>query len=424
MRPILIFACGNPKLHKQNPTKSLLHSIINNLSLDSIQPIPTITFNDDNTRSKILTSLVRNNEEYKHTQVIWAFIRYTKDLRKNFGEDIYNQMIMFLKNKIKRETFFDKVELTLIRLNNVDVDNDDIEITPTKLFYKFDKIVDQDDKISYANLIKNDQKYKQYYTLYGNSLFLHDFISFINFYGEETYFTRGAFLITVINSQTLKNNIDKDIFLQGTKSTLEPIQIEKNISKYNKYIQQINKTLDLHEEDYISSILENAGFFFSHNNKTKYLERVKSGLDALHSINNERYDHIIKSIYFNQLRDIIKKDHKYCNWIDDDNFELLKCGKFEMYQSIFKLIYYLMESYLNTFDKDFYFKFPFIDVFIQIDDINIDHRKSSFYTPASPTSPTSPTSPSRVKSIFMPSLVPALQTPPRTRPRSKTAVRK
>ena len=95
-----------------------------------------------------------------------------------------------------------------------------------------------------------------------------------------------------------------------------------------------------------------------------------------------------------------------------------------MYQSIFKLIYYLMESYLNTFDKDFYFKFPFIDVFIQIDDINIDHRKSSFYTPASPTSPTSPTSPSRVKSIFMPSLVPALQTPPRTRPRSKTAVRK
>ena len=109
--------------------------------------------------------------------------------------------------------------------------------------------------VNYNNLFKMENIFKKKYIeslsdLMENSdielLALHDYISIINFYGTETYFTRGAFIDIVINKQMCNN----DNFVP----------------------------LELTQIDYITSILENAGFFFTHSNKLKYINSVYNTL--------------------------------------------------------------------------------------------------------------------------------------------------
>jgi hypothetical protein len=241
----------------------------------------------------------------KHTQVVWGLIKYLKDLRTFFGESIYNKYFDFLKNKIKNN-ILDIAHESLIYLNNT-----------TK---------------SYTASIEDEERIKKIYhdNNYNSLFFTNDNISLINFYGVETYFTRGAFLDTVVNSQMCKEEYG-------------------------------NKVIKLYEEDYVASILENAGFFFLHNDKTKYLQRFKQSLVLLSKLDSN-YAALLESIYYNELNNVTNEKYDYCKWVDTDDFNILKCEKYEMFQVILKLIYRIIYIYIKNLKTDI--EFPFYTIFV------------------------------------------------------------
>lgn len=282
------------------------------------------------------TGIINNkiNGEYKYNQVIWGLIKYLRDLRNNFGENIYNKYFNFLKKNIDYYNILDITQDTLIYLKNTN--------------------------IGYTDLIENEDNHRKDYkdNNYNSLLFINDYISLINFYGEETYFTRGAFLDTVVNAQMCSKS-------------LKPV-------------------IELYKEDYIASILENAGFFFSHNDKTKYLKRVKKSLILL-TQNNKEYEYILESNYFKDLYNVTSDDYNYCNWIDNNNFNLLKCEKYDMFQVIFKIIYRLLKTYFSEVE---FIDFPFYNIYIKNQLAQLRSPKDIDFTPDFITSSNSSRRPS------------------------------
>jgi hypothetical protein len=239
-------------------------------------------------------------QRFEYSTIIWALIKFFREIREAFGEDIYNKIYIFMRNKQEKKqntnvktTIYQIVNDTLLYLRNQD---------ETKV--KYELIIENEElyKNQYINYYKN--QYKEYHMLaYGKKEFenqqylpftnddkIHfenDNISLINFFGEETYFTRGAFLDTVVNSQICSN---------------------KNIIKLN-------------EKDYITSIIENASFFFIHNNKTKYLQRVIKSFKILSNYgHNVDYKDLYNSYEFNYMNNIITKEEHTKNIKDIKDF--------------------------------------------------------------------------------------------------------
>ena len=194
----------------------------------------------------------------------------------------------------------------------------------------------KDESFNYNKMLGYQNKIINFYNNTDKITGYNDYISLVNFYGIETYFTRGAFLDIVVNGQ-----------MCGSKS------------------------IELTDVDYLCSILENAGFFFNHNNKTKYVVRVNKTLEKLIDKNNlynipeiKELDTIINNF---KIEDNGKVDYdkSYCKWINDDTFDLLKCEKYEIFNILFKLIYKLLKVYTENnqiYDNEFIFYNIFINI--------------------------------------------------------------
>lgn len=237
-----------------------------------------------------------------NSQLMWGLIKYLRDLRDGFGEYIYNDLLKFMNVKLSNFKILKYADKTLIYLRNKDPN----DINYTSLFKKEESFIDT----------------------YGENVLvgIHDFISVLNFYGTETYFTRGAFIDTVVNSQMCSNKIE----------------------------------IPLSEVDYITSILENAGFFFIHHNKTKYVVRVLNTFKLLMN-KYDKYKSIQRKFdkLYSLLHDLETKviknsnieidyDLKYCHdWADssDDEVDLFKCHKFELFNIIMNLVFSMLKIY-------------------------------------------------------------------------------
>jgi hypothetical protein len=243
-----------------------------------------------------------NENPSQDSQLMWGLIKYLRDLRDSFGEHIYNDLVTFMQTKLPSFKVLNYASKTLIYLRNKDPN-----------------------QVNYTSLFKKEQSFIDSYgsdTLLG----IHDFISVINFYGTETYFTRGAFMDTVVNAQMCSNKIE----------------------------------IPLTEVDYLTSILENAGFFFLHHNKTKYVVRVlntvkvlmkyypkytliQSKLDKLQSLLDKLETKTIKNSKVE-----IDYDGKYCHdWAnpEEDEVDILKCHKYELFNIIMNLVFGLLKMY-------------------------------------------------------------------------------
>jgi len=82
--------------------------------------------------------------------------------------------------------------------------------------------------------------------------------SFVNYYGSETYFTRGAFLDVVVNQQMCGKEDDK------------------------------NGRVSLTEHDYVDSFVENMSELIGHYNKKKYTKRAMYALDKLTNVTKKK----------------------------------------------------------------------------------------------------------------------------------------
>jgi hypothetical protein len=275
----------------------------------------------------------------EHSQLVWALVKYFQDIRNAFGESIFNNMVEFLNNNITIPHINIAFE-TRLYLNNKDPD-----------IIQYNKLFSQNFEKSFI------QTYTSEELLQGTS----DYINLLNFYGHETYFTRGAFLDIVINTQMCKNKIK------------------------------------LEDIDYITSILENSGFFFLHNNKTKYFIRVVNTLYILFNTSDkykilefskeyEQVKKILDSIKTVDENDKISYDEKYCQWIDEKTFDLLKCEKYTIFNLLLKINYEILKIFSSFYDKNINKEvFPFYYKFVKSDTVVFGKKISKDFSAKKPT---------------------------------------
>ena len=234
------------------------------------------------------------DDDYKHIPILWGILHFLSNFRNIFNEYIYNTYIKFLSSNIQNlKRTLNNIQNLMIFLRNSNTD--------------------------YKNILLNEENIKILYNENNlpNILFINDFVSYINFYGNETYYTRGAFLDVVVNTQMCNNNIIK-----------------------------------LKEEDYISSILENGGYYFIHNNKLKYIKRIAKALDLLSKFEN--YKFLTKYINeFNNTKEPL------CDIINNNNIDLLNCNIYYIYNIILKLVYDLLKFYFYNKEN---ISFPFYNI--------------------------------------------------------------
>jgi len=155
----------------------------------------------------------KTQEEIKHkiTQHIWSLIKFVNSLHfiKESNELLYEMLYNIVISRLR----------TTKRINLIQTAEDFISIFEANTA-NYDKI------IKFLKTIENEE--------------INNFISFINYNGQETYFTRGAFIDIVVNNQMCKNEIIK-----------------------------------LQESEIIDSFIENVSDLMVHYNKTKYVERIK-----------------------------------------------------------------------------------------------------------------------------------------------------
>jgi len=263
------------------------------------------------------------------SQLMWGIIKFLKDLSEGFDEKIYNEYTQWLQEKLNFY-IFDQATYTLKFLLN----QDEEQINESSIMSKATQI----GTIYNTNIIKtynDDNIDKNIINQNIEILIEHDIIALVSFYGLETYYTRGAFLDIVVNQQML--------------------------STQKEYIIQLS------DIEYITSILENAGFYLVHNTKSKYIIRVVKTLTKLNSLitNNiklqKNQDDLLKIInLFNinkdtNIENFVENTKSYCSFIKNTNNEIdiSNCHKYKIFNIIFDLIYNILEYIKQKFiDKN------------------------------------------------------------------------
>lgn len=181
---------------------------------------------------KELTNNVKINDIMdQHT---WAIIKLFSNLKKISQKN----NIETCKNNPYNQNKKPFYEWTIEKLTNEHKKN-------TKLFNMIIKAV------QFIDSHKNDD-YQYILSIYDSDRMIKNFginnsLSFTNYFGSETYYTRGAFIDVVVNQQMLKNN---------------------NIIK-------------LKSSDYLDSLIENLSDYFYHDFNTKYLKRADTALQNI-----------------------------------------------------------------------------------------------------------------------------------------------
>ena len=273
---------------------------------------------------------------------MWGIIKFLKDLSEGFDEKIYNEYVKHLQ-KLNYE-IIDKAVYTLKFLLNQDEE---------KINYSSVMSMGKDIESIYKDKYKDN---KNILDKNIDILIEHDIIALVAFYGLETYYTRGAFLDVVVNQQMLSKQ------------------------PYNK--------IKLSEIEYITSIVENAGFYLVHNTKSKYIIRVYNTLTLLLTLIKSNDEELIKSNneeliknktdlennksklegiiqLFNDkktIEEFKENPNKYCSFINNDEIDILKCHKYKIFNIIFDLIYNIL-NYVKLSIKDDN-TIPFYDLFV------------------------------------------------------------
>lgn len=306
-----------------------------------------------------------------NSQLMWGIIKFLKDLSEGFDEKIYNEYVLHLQ-KLNYK-MIDKAVYTLKFLLNQDEEkiNYSSVMSMGKDIESIYKDIEPLYKKKYENEIKYNEKIiynKEIIDKNIDILIEHDIIALVAFYGLETYYTRGAFLDVVVNQQMLSKQSDNKI--------------------------------ELSEIEYITSILENAGFYLVHNTKSKYIIRVYKTLTLLLKLiktdeeklktNKSKLEDIIQLFNKQKKIEVFEEDtNKYCSFINNDNINILNCHKYTIFNIIFDLIYNIL-NYVKLSIKDDTIKddtIPFYDllviqenkIFKLLDDKKPDKFKTIIY---------------------------------------------
>lgn len=233
---------------------------------------------------------------YNDSQLMWGLVKFLSSVKSSLGLDIYNNIYSFMNSKFK--IYYSNnshLQIASHVLNNL-----------------------SNEKIKYESILENQEYILSKYPSDNKLLKITDYISLLNFFGTDTYYTRGAFMDIVVKTQMCKNA----------------------------------SSIELYFEDYMNSIIENVSFFLIHNEKDKYLIRIIKSLNDLLNIdfpiilkNKLQNRKNIIELTFSNISKLNNNNGKICSYIKDLNVS--KCIKYDIFEILLKLIYDLIHIYLD-----------------------------------------------------------------------------
>uniref|UniRef100_A0A6C0H860 Uncharacterized protein n=1 Tax=viral metagenome TaxID=1070528 RepID=A0A6C0H860_9ZZZZ len=224
----------------------------------------------------------------KLSQHIWALVKVFVNLERiqAFDEKVYEML---------RRTLVEPIQNS---------DSSEQSTTFAKLIYAAERL-QQKYESSQANYVAFIRQFNPTFGLTNTDF--NNFISYINYNGSETYFSRGAFLDVVVNRQMC--NQDK---------------------------------IQLSQDEYLDSFVENMADLMLHYHKDKYLTR---SLDALKRIKLLQDAHPQITNILNTIKDI----QKFCK---GEKHELLDCSAFLFMYNCIVSIRLATKFFLAQYDRE------------------------------------------------------------------------
>jgi hypothetical protein len=154
------------------------------------------------------------------------------------------------------------------------------------------------------------------------------YISLVNYYGSETYFTRGAFLDVVVNQQMCGGELRK--CGKGGGSIMPRWFKDRSLGKVMPMDDKV--AVELSRSELMDSVIENIGEMMMHVNRLKYVDRVESGIRGLKMGNIVEYCKVLE-----EVREI----QRGCNK------DMLKCGVYVMLSRCVWLLVSCFNEYMR-----------------------------------------------------------------------------
>ena len=206
------------------------------------------------TQSRFKYFINENDTSIFNTQHIWAFVKLLTKINtvRRFDETTFSKLYVTLFDKTKSFYPYLIYADKIVNVFNIE--------QPPNIIFSFNNFRDQ-----LINGMNTNQ--------FNLNLIIHNYISFVQYHNDETYFTKGAFLDVVVNSQMC----DKP-------------------------------GIDLNLDEYVDSFVENLSELIVHFKKPKYLIRAKNAFGNIKGM--QQSDKIFK---INKLFDDLKKNQEICN---------------------------------------------------------------------------------------------------------------
>jgi hypothetical protein len=102
------------------------------------------------------------------------------------------------------------------------------------------------------------------------------YISLVNYYGSETYFTRGAFLDVVVNQQMCGGGVRL-----CERGGMIPKWLSGKLRRKGRVIPEEVGKVSLSKAEMVDSVIENIGEMMMHVSRVKYVDRVEGGVIRL-----------------------------------------------------------------------------------------------------------------------------------------------
>ena len=248
-----------------------------------------------------------SKEDVIDMQHVWAFIKVLKALKmiEKFDVRLYTSLYKYMELKLTNggRRYLSKAGSFMSFLNK---------------------------RRDYVGLLGSYEKLTSSLPDTDRVLLTNMYISLVNYYGSETYFTRGAFLDIVVNQQMCGGVIKRCEKSAGINQSNDESKDDIGVV--------------LNRSELMDSIIENIGEVMMHVNRVKYTDRVESAIKDLGAIKDLSAIEYCKVL--SELRDI----QRVCNE------DILKCGVYVMLHRCVELLVVCFNEYMeNRGERDLSF---------------------------------------------------------------------
>jgi hypothetical protein len=196
--------------------------------------------------------------EVRDMQHMWAFMKVLKALKmiEKFDVRLYESLYKYMELNLVEGEYLRKAASFMSFLNRR---RDYVGVLGS--YGKLIKSIPNVDRVLLTNM----------------------YISLVNYYGSETYYTRGAFLDVVVNQQMCGGGIRK-LCEEDDSGGMLPKWVKDKLKKKGRVEPLGGEAVKLSESELMDSVIENIGEMMMHVSRIKYVDRVEGGIRSMSGI--------------------------------------------------------------------------------------------------------------------------------------------